>query len=80
MSGVFQWCGREPMTKYQMVQTMSEVFNLPMVNLKPDKTPSSGAPRPHDTTMMTDKVDLLGAGVHTPFRDGIKACLLKWSK
>ena len=68
------------MTKYEMVQAMSEVFNLPMVNLRPDKTPSSGAPRPFDTTMKTDNVDQLGAGVHTPFRDGIKACLTKWIK
>ncbi len=40
-----------------MVETMSTIFSLPMVNLRPDKMPSAGAPRPFDTTMKTDRID-----------------------
>ena len=68
------------MTKYDMVQTMSEIFGLATTNLRPDKAASSGAPRPFDTTMKTDRIDELGFGVHTPFRDGIEACLKRWAK
>lgn len=79
VSGVYQWCGHEPMTKFGMVQTMSEIFKLDASNLKPDKSPSPGAPRPYDTTMQTDRLTELGIDVHTTFKDGIKACLEKWA-
>jgi hypothetical protein len=33
------------MTKFAMVETMSEVFGIEMKNLKPDKAPSTGVAR-----------------------------------
>ena len=66
------------MTKFEMVQTMSKVFGLATPNLKPDKAPSPGVPRPHDTTMKTERLTDLGIDVHTNFNNGIEACLKKW--
>ena len=28
MSGIFQWCGREPLTKYGMVRALASAYKL----------------------------------------------------
>ena len=76
--GVYQWCGTEAMTKYDMIKSMSEAFDLDHSHIKGVKEPSPGAARPYDTSMVTTRLLDLGIQHHTPFKVGIKACLEKW--
>ena len=78
-AGVYQWCGSEPLTKYDMVKTMAEVFQLPHSHIKGLKEPSPGAPRPYDTTMDTSRLLQLGISHHTTFREGIKSSICHFS-
>ena len=76
--GVYQWCGTEAMTKYDMIKSMSEAFDLDHSHIKGVKEPSPGATRPYDTTMDTSRLLDLGIQHHTPFKIGIKSSLEKW--
>merc|ERR1711962_107951 len=68
--GIYQWCGSEPLTKYEMVKIMGKVFKLDHKHVKGVKEPSPGAPRPFDTTMDTSRLlDLYIANYHTPFEE-----------
>ena len=73
--GIYQWCGSEPLTKYQMIEIMADQFGLGCAHIEAVKGPSSGAPRPYDTTMDTSRLSQLGIQYHTPFAEGIKSCL-----
>ncbi|XP_046395533.1 methionine adenosyltransferase 2 subunit beta-like [Ischnura elegans] len=78
ISGIFQWSGKEALTKYEMVLKMAKVFGLPHEHVKPVDGPGSGgAPRPYDTQLdSTSLVEALGTSPkHTPFEEGIKASL-----
>lgn len=76
--GIFHWGGKETMTKYRMVQIISEVFKLPMDHIKPDPNPVPGAPRPHNAQLSNAKLEALGIGKHTPFREAIHSALKSW--
>ena len=79
-NGIYQWCGSEAMTKYDMIKCMAEVFDLDHSHIKGIKEPSPGAARPYDTTMDTSRLLDLGIQHHTPFKVGIKASLEKWKQ
>lgn len=82
ISGVFQWCGSETLTKFQMVQIMGEVFSLPHAHLS--KTPDSSngntqsVNRPYDTQMDRSRLESKGIGKHTVFASGIRSALAAW--
>ncbi|KAK3918645.1 Methionine adenosyltransferase 2 subunit beta [Frankliniella fusca] len=80
--GIFQWCGSEILTKYQMVQVMGEVFSLPHVHISKAPDPSNGTAqsvsRPYDTQMDRTRLESKGIGRHTPFASGIKSALAAW--
>nr|XP_018902195.1 PREDICTED: methionine adenosyltransferase 2 subunit beta-like [Bemisia tabaci] len=80
LKGIFQWSGEEVFTKYQMIQVMSEVFNLKMDHITPDsKEPDpSAAARPFDVTLDSSRLKSLGIHHHTIFKEGIKRDLAKW--
>ena len=44
--GIYQWCGIEPMTKYDMVKSMAKVFDLNHSHIKGVKEPSPGEREP----------------------------------
>ena len=48
MSGVYQWCGREPLTKFGMVRAMAAAFklNIDHVTGNAEKPPEDGKPFP----------------------------------
>jgi len=77
--GIYQWCGLQPLTKYDMIKIMSQVFNLENTHVIGAKKPSPGAPRPYDTSMDTSRLLDLQINYHTPFENGIKSALEKWS-
>lgn len=82
VSGIFQWCGSEVFTKFDMVQIMSEVFSLPHAHLS--KAPvasdasSQSVSRPYDTQLDRSRLESLGIGRHTPFAAGIRSALAAW--
>ncbi|XP_023219215.1 methionine adenosyltransferase 2 subunit beta-like [Centruroides sculpturatus] len=72
IKGIYQWCGLESLTKYQMVKIMAEVLGLSANHVTGDPNPSSGAPRPHNTQLCRTKLESLGIRKHTNFKEGIK--------
>ncbi|KAL7641553.1 UNVERIFIED_CONTAM: hypothetical protein RMT77_007426 [Armadillidium vulgare] len=80
VSGIYQWSGKEQLTKYGMLKAMAEVFSLPFEHIKPDRNPSPGAPRPYDALMDNSKLDNLQISHHIDFKSGIKECLKNWVK
>ena len=74
--GIYHWSGNECMTKYQMAVAMGSAFGLPVDHLHPDNSePSGSVKRPHDTYLASKKIEALGIGRRTAFRDGITECL-----
>lgn len=80
VKGIYQWCGAEVLTKYQMVQAMAQVFHLPMDHITGvrDAGPSGGVVRPYDTRLDVARLRALGFGQHTPFEKGIEDALKSW--
>ena len=80
ISGIYQWCGDEPLTKYKMALAIGEAFGLSTKHLIGDATkPAGGTQRPRDTTMDRGRIEELGIGHHTNFVQGIKDSLQKWA-
>ncbi|PSN53758.1 Methionine adenosyltransferase 2 subunit beta [Blattella germanica] len=81
--GIFHWCGKEVLTKYEMVLQMAEALDLPQpshIAPNPDKPATATTPRPYDTTLDTSRLDGLGMGRHTVFKTGVKSALGSWVK
>lgn len=69
------------MTKYAIVKVMADVFQMDMSHISPEKGPGAGgATRPYNAQLANTKAEALGIGKHTPFREGIEACLRPWRK
>ena len=76
MRGIYHWSGDECMTKYDMVVAMASAFDLSVDHLHPDNSqPSGTVKRPYDTYLASWKIEALGIGRRTAFRDGIAQCL-----
>ncbi|KAH7954733.1 hypothetical protein HPB49_021356 [Dermacentor silvarum] len=71
VSGVYQWCGLEPLTKYAMVRAIGQTHGLSTDHVSPDAEPSSGAPRPRDCRLEHSRLQQLGIARHTPFAQGV---------
>ena len=81
VSGIYQWCGREPLTKYGMVRAMASAFKLDIEHVEgnAEKPPDDAkTKRPHDTTMDTSRLEELGIAEHVKFAEGVKDALEKW--
>ncbi|KAK8734899.1 hypothetical protein OTU49_005720 [Cherax quadricarinatus] len=76
LDGIFQWSGKEKLTKYEMTLTMSRIFSLPHDHITPSY--SAGSLRPYDPEMDVSRLTDLGISHHTNFEDGIKECLSPW--
>ncbi|MGH0120075.1 UNVERIFIED_CONTAM: hypothetical protein FKN15_062765 [Acipenser sinensis] len=77
LRGIFHFSGNEQMTKYEMACAIADAFNLPSSHLRPiTETPvGSGALRPHNPQLDCSRLENLGIGHRTPFKQGIKECL-----
>lgn len=78
INGIFQWSGKEQLTKYDMIVAMSRVLSLSHDHITPDPNPAPGAPRPYDARMDSSRLEALGISHHTAFDVGIKECLNPW--
>ncbi|XP_071490245.1 methionine adenosyltransferase 2 subunit beta-like [Diadema antillarum] len=78
---IFHWCGGELMTKYAMATTIADLFQLPHEHLRPNPVqPTGGTLRPKDCTMDRTKLEELGIGQTTSFREGMKEALAPFMK
>jgi len=74
--GIFHWSGNVCMTKFDMAVAIGAAFGLPVDHLRPDNSqPSGDVRRPHDTQLACKRLEALGIGRRTAFRDGIIECL-----
>ncbi|XP_054264145.1 methionine adenosyltransferase 2 subunit beta-like [Macrosteles quadrilineatus] len=78
VAGVFMWCGKEKMTKHQMVLGIAKIFEISCKHIQPDETSGSNTKRPLDTELSRSRLEELGFGQHTPFNTGIAAVLSPW--
>lgn len=76
VSGIYQWCGKEKMTKYQMVLKMAEVFSLRHDHITPNLVSGvASTQRPEDTEMSRLRLEKLGFGKSVLFEEGISEVL-----
>lgn len=74
--GIYQCSGEEPMTKYEMVQAIAEVFKLPADHVTAVSKPTPGAPRPYNCKMYTSRLTSIVGQSYTPFCEAIERCLV----
>ena len=77
-NGIYHWSANEPMTKYQIAQTMGEVLNCSTSHLVPDTELPVGAPRPKNCQLDCSDLATLGIGQQTPFRQAIYQSLISF--
>ena len=76
LGGIFHWSGDENMTKYDMAIAMANVFGLETDHIIADKTVSTGAPRPYNAHLSSDRLEAMGIKSNQiPFKQGIKSAL-----
>jgi dTDP-4-dehydrorhamnose reductase len=74
ISGIAQWSGDEPMTKYQIAVRLAEALQLG-AHLAPQHTPTDATPRPHNCHLASSRLEALGIGRRTPFDIAIRRVL-----
>lgn len=78
IAGIYQWSGKESMTKYKMVQVMAEKLCLPMNHIQADAEPNKSVNRPYNCQLDTSRLEQLGISPHTPFDQGIVKSLQRF--
>ncbi|OLL32513.1 NAD(P)-dependent oxidoreductase [Burkholderia sp. SRS-W-2-2016] len=79
ISGIAQWSGDEPMTKYEIAVRLAEALQLD-ANLIPQYTPTDTTPRPHNCHLASSRLEELGIGCRTPFDIAIRQVLTAFSR
>lgn len=80
ISGIYQWCGSDVLTKYEMIVIMAEVFKLSHDHITPEGQPLSNSTlRPFNTRMDTSCLESLNINPQTLFREGIYKSLKPWT-
>jgi dTDP-4-dehydrorhamnose reductase len=74
LTGICQWSGDEPMTKFEMAQRIATAMNVTS-RLVPQLTPIDDTPRPRDCHLSSSVLESLGIGQRTPFDTAIKEVL-----
>ena len=77
ITGIVQWSGGEPMTKYEIALRLAEAlqFNAQLV---PQHTPTDATPRPHNCHLDSSRLEALGIGRRTPFDTAIREVLTRF--
>ncbi|HEY2020281.1 SDR family oxidoreductase [Paraburkholderia sp.] len=74
ISGIVQWSGDEPMTKYEIAVRVADALRLD-AQLEPQRTPIDTTPRPHNCHLESSRLEALGFGRRTPFDTAIRKVL-----
>jgi dTDP-4-dehydrorhamnose reductase len=79
VNGVTHWSGDEPMTKFNIAQTIARVLNID-ARITAQHTPVDATPRPQNCHLASDVLEDLKIGQRTPFEAAIRAVLQSWPR
>ncbi|BAN23469.1 dTDP-4-dehydrorhamnose reductase family protein [Caballeronia insecticola] len=74
ISGIAQWSGDEPMTKFDIARRIARVLKVD-AKLVAQITPTDSTPRPRDCHLDSGRLEALGIGRRTPFDQAIAGLL-----
>jgi len=77
ISGITQWSGDEPMTKFDIAQRIAHTLNV-NAKLVAQRTPADSTPRPRDCHLDSGRLEALGIGRRTPFDTAIGRLLANY--
>ncbi|EDZ99038.1 dTDP-4-dehydrorhamnose reductase [Burkholderia sp. H160] len=66
ISGIVQWSGDEPMSKYEIAVRLAAALQL-NAHLTPQRSPTDSTPRPHNCHLASTRLEEFGIGRRTPF-------------
>lgn len=76
ISGITQWSGDEPMTKFDIARSIAQVLKV-SARLVPQLEPTDATPRPRDCHLDSGRLEAMGIGRRTRFDAAIGALLAK---
>jgi len=79
VNGVTHWSGDEPMTKFDIAQTIARVLNID-ARITAQRTPVDSTPRPQNCHLASDALEVLRTGQRTPFDTAIRTVLQNWPR
>ncbi|KIG07416.1 dTDP-4-dehydrorhamnose reductase family protein [Caballeronia concitans] len=77
ISGITQWSGDEPMTKFDIAERIARVLNV-NAKLVAQRTPTDSTPRPRDCHLDSARLESLGIGRRTRFDTAIAHLLARY--
>jgi dTDP-4-dehydrorhamnose reductase len=77
ISGITQWSGDEPMTKFDIAGRIARVLNVD-AKLVAQHSPTDATPRPRDCHLDSGRLEALGIGRRTSFDIAIAGLLAKY--
>ena len=77
ISGITQWSGDEPMTKFDIARRIAAVLKVD-AKLVAQRTPTDATPRPRDCHLDSGRLEARGIGRRTPFDSAIAGLLAKY--
>jgi dTDP-4-dehydrorhamnose reductase len=77
VTGLTQWSGDEPMTKFDIAQRIAQVLNID-ARITAQRTPNDATPRPRNCHLASDALEVLKIGQRTPFDTAIRTVLQDW--
>jgi dTDP-4-dehydrorhamnose reductase len=77
ISGITQWSGDEPMTKFDIAERIARALNIE-AKLKAQHEPTDSTPRPRDCHLDSGRLEALGIGRRTPFDTAISAIVANY--
>ncbi|SAK70671.1 dTDP-4-dehydrorhamnose reductase [Caballeronia catudaia] len=77
ISGITQWSGDEPMTKFDIAERIARVLKVD-AKLVAQHTPTDATPRPRDCHLDSGRLEALGIGRRTPFDIAITGLLANY--
>jgi len=77
ISGITQWSGDEPMTKFDIARRIARVLNVD-AQLVAQRTPTDATPRPRDCHLDSGRLEALGIGRRTSFDVAIAGLLARY--
>lgn len=77
ISGITQWSGDEPMTKFDIAQRIARALRVD-AKLVAQRAPTDATPRPRDCHLDSGRLEALGIGRRTPFDSAIAGLLARY--
>ncbi|WP_250534204.1 SDR family oxidoreductase [Caballeronia sp. AZ10_KS36] len=77
ISGITQWSGDEPMTKFDIAERIARVLKVD-AKLVAQREPTDATPRPRDCHLDSGRLESLGIGRRTPFDTAIERLLANY--